>query len=141
MTQISVVIITRNEEHNIKACIRSARQLTDDVVVVDCGSDDRTVAMAKEEGARTCTTDWLGFGYSRNLGASEANHDWILALDADERITPQLALAIKNTAFDDKATVYKFNRRNCIGDKQVRFGTLGFERVRRIYHRHNAHGT
>ena len=91
MSLVSVVIITHNEENNIVDCIRSARLVTNDIVVVDCGSEDLTVIMAEKEGARTFVIDWQGFGFSRNFGAAQARHDWILALDADERISKELA--------------------------------------------------
>src|SRR5215204_1692236 len=99
MSLLSVVIITLNEENNIVDCIRSAKRVSDDVVVVDCGSDDLTVAMARREGARTFSIDWQGFGFSRNFGAAQAEHNWVLALDADERVSEELAQSIKNTEF------------------------------------------
>ena len=135
MNAVSVVIITRNEESNIVACIRSAQQLTDDIVVVDCGSDDGTVAMAKAEGARVFDVEWQGFGHSRNLGAERARHNWIFALDADERISPELAAAVHHLDLSTATRMFRFRRQNHIASEKIRFGTLGYEKVTRIYNR------
>ena len=135
MSSLSVVIITHNEENNIVDCIRSARLVTNDIVVVDCGSEDLTVIMAEKEGARTFVIDWQGFGFSRNFGAAQARHDWILALDADERISKELANSIKKTSFDKDNLLIKFARKNFIGRQPIHYGTLGFEKVKRIYNR------
>lgn len=135
MSLLSVVIITRNEENNIVECIHSAKQITSDIIVVDCGSNDRTVALAQQEGAHTFVIDWQGFGFSRNFGAARAKHDWVLALDADERISKELAAAIQKTKFGSQNLLFKFGRKNYIGSRPIRFGTPGFENVKRLYNR------
>ena len=135
MKAISVVIITRNEESNIVDCINSAKFLTDDVVIVDGGSNDNTVQLAKNAGANVFIIDWQGFGFSRNFGAAKAKYNWILALDADERMSPQLAIAIQQKNLSKEKIIFKFGRTNFLGKEKISFGTLGFERVTRIYHR------
>ena len=135
MSAVSVVIITKNEEENIVDCIRSAQLVSRDIIVVDCGSDDETVSLASANGARVFEIEWQGYGYSRNFGAARARHNWIFALDADERITPQMAAAIKGLSFDSKENVYRFKRVNYFGGNKISFGTLGYEKVSRIYHR------
>ena len=135
MNLLSVVIITRNEENNIAACISSARQVSNDIVVVDSGSDDDTVEIAREQGARVFSIEWQGYGYSRNYGASEARNNWILALDADERISAELAASINRLEFQSSFQVFKFRRINYLGNKPLNWGTLGFEKVTRIYNR------
>jgi glycosyltransferase involved in cell wall biosynthesis len=136
--RISVVIITKNEERNIVGCIQSAKLLTDDIIIVDSGSTDATVQLAKQQGAKLIVVDWKGYGTSKNKGASLAKNDWIFALDADERITPQLVRSIKNLNFDDHNFVYQFERANYLGNKKIKFGTDGFDKVIRIYHRRQA---
>jgi glycosyltransferase involved in cell wall biosynthesis len=138
MNPLSVVIITRNEEHNIADCIRSAQLISNDIIVVDSGSKDQTVSIALTLGASIIRTGWKGYGASRNLGAGKAKHNWILALDADERITENLAESIRQTRFDDKNCIYRFKRKNYLGKKKISFGTLGFETVKRIYNRNYA---
>jgi len=135
MSAVSVVIITKNEEENIVDCIRSAQLVSRDVIVVDCGSDDETVSLATANGARVFEIDWQGYGFSRNFGAARARHNWIFALDADERITPEMAAAIKGISLNAKDNVYRFKRINYFGGNKIRFGTLGYEKVSRIYHR------
>jgi len=137
MSSVSVVIITRNEENNIVACIQSARQLTSDIIVVDCGSEDQTVKLAEGAGATTYQIAWQGFGYSRNFGAEKARNNWIFALDADERISPQLAATVRALPLDQPNQVYRFRRNNHLNGKKIRFGTLGYEKVSRIYNRLN----
>lgn len=132
---LSVVIITLNEESNIVDCIRSAKLISNDIIVVDSGSDDRTIELAKNFGARVFSVEWESYGASKNFGAWQAIHNWIFALDADERITAALAKSINHLHFDKVNMVYKFRRENYLGHKQIRFGTLGFEAVKRIYNR------
>ncbi len=134
MHPVSVVIITLNEEKNIVPCIRSARQVSDDVIVVDSGSSDLTLDLARSEGARIYHLSWQGYGNARNYGAEKARNPWIFALDADERITPLLANSMNHLDFSNPNHLYKFRRINFIGNRKIRFGTLGFETVTRIYH-------
>jgi glycosyltransferase involved in cell wall biosynthesis len=137
MNRLTVVIITLNEAHNITDCISSAKLVSDDIVVVDCGSVDDTAARAELAGARVFNVEWQGYGYARNFGAGQAKYGWILALDADERMGLQLVASIKELN-PEAGRVYKFKRRNHVGKNRIRFGTLGFETVTRIYHRdHN----
>lgn len=135
MNSLSVVIITHNEEHNIVACIRSAKLITDDIIVVDAESNDQTIHLATVSGANVFSIDWKGYGASRNFGAQKAKNNWILALDADERISKELAASIKQLKLDDSNCIYRFRRKNYLGGKQIKFGTLGFETVKRIYNR------
>jgi glycosyltransferase involved in cell wall biosynthesis len=132
---ISVVIITKNEEQNIAACIRSARLLTSNVIVVDSGSEDYTIEIAEAEGATVLKTEWKGYGYSRNLGAAAAANDWIFALDADERITAELVASIKTLDPLNIRLIYGFRRDNFFFGERIRFGTLGFEKAYRLYNR------
>ena len=94
MPKVSVTIITLNEADHISAAIDSA-SWADEVVVVDSGSTDDTVAIARAKGARIDTRGWTGYVDQKNFAAGLAAHDWILSLDADERITPALAAEIR----------------------------------------------
>ncbi len=135
MNGLSVVIITRNEEQNIVDCIRSAKLVAQDIVIVDSGSTDSTVDLARAAGARVFEIAWEGYGYSRNYGAAKAKNSWILALDADERVSTSLALVISKLSLENEFEVFRFRRKNFLDNKEIRFGTLGYETVTRIYNR------
>jgi glycosyltransferase involved in cell wall biosynthesis len=90
VTPVSAVLITHNEERNLAAALQSVR-FCDEVVVVDSGSTDRTLEVAEEAGARVIrNAPWPGFVAQRNLAAGAARNDWILAVDADERVSAEL---------------------------------------------------
>src|SRR5260370_13912149 len=110
---IAVVIPTRNEAGQIGACIRHL-DWTDDIVVVDGGSTDDTVALARAAGARVITDGPRGIGEQRNAGIAVARHEWVFALDADERIGPELAHEMMALQADGRATheAYRVKRRN-----------------------------
>jgi (heptosyl)LPS beta-1,4-glucosyltransferase len=91
---LSVTIITLNEADHIAAAIDSA-SWADEIVVVDSGSTDDTPAIARRKGARVECRDWTGYVDQKNFAAGLARHDWIFSLDADERITPELAAEIR----------------------------------------------
>jgi len=89
MEKISVAIITRNEEGNIRDCLESVTW-ADDVVVVDNGSTDRTLEICREYGARVFSEEWKGYAGQKNSAIEKTRHEWVLSLDADERVTPEL---------------------------------------------------
>lgn len=95
MPGVTVTIITLDEAEHIAAAVDSA-SWADEVVVVDAGSSDDTVAIARAKGARTETRAWSGYVDQKEFAASLARHDWIFSLDADERITPPLAAEIRH---------------------------------------------
>lgn len=87
---LSAVLITLDEEANIADCLASIA-FADEVIVVDNGSTDRTVELAEAAGAKVVrTTDWPGFGPQKNRALAQASHDWVLSIDADERVTDEL---------------------------------------------------
>ena len=95
MPCLSVIVITRNEAANIRAALESVRW-ADELVVVDSGSTDDTVHIARELADRVVVHGWEGYGAQKNHAAELAAHDWILSLDADERVSPALAREIRS---------------------------------------------
>ena len=87
--ELSVIIITKNEELNIRACLESVAW-ADEIIVVDSGSQDDTVAICREFTSHVYVHDWPGFGAQKNLALNYASKNWVLSLDADERVTPEL---------------------------------------------------
>ena len=92
--ELSVVIITKDEAHNIADALESVRW-AEDLVVVDSGSTDQTVEIARRYTDRVSTHDWQGYGAQKNYATGLAAHDWVLSLDADERVTPELVSEIR----------------------------------------------
>jgi glycosyltransferase involved in cell wall biosynthesis len=90
---VSVTIITKNESSHIEACIASV-SWADEVLVVDSGSADDTVARAERAGARVVSREWPGYAAQKNWAAEHVTHDWVLSIDADERVTPELRAEI-----------------------------------------------
>lgn len=95
MDKLSVIIITKNEAANIRACIESVAW-ADEIVVVDSGSSDATAEICRELGAKVFVHNWPGFGIQKNRALSCAMHEWVFSIDADERVTPQLRAAIES---------------------------------------------
>lgn len=118
--RISVTIICLNEEANIRDCLESVRW-ADEIIVSDSGSTDRTREICAEYGAVVHADAWLGFGAQKNLCASRARGEWILNIDSDERVTPELRdeiLAVVAAA--SGANGYYMPRRNYFGSRRVR---------------------
>lgn len=112
---LSVCIITLNEEANIPRTLKSVRVIADEIIVVDSGSTDATVTLAKAHGARVFAEPWQGFARQKNSALAKATSDWILSLDADEEVSPELAANIKallNSPQPPQFAGYTMNRRN-----------------------------
>jgi glycosyltransferase involved in cell wall biosynthesis len=92
--KLSVTFITKNEASDVEAALQSAAW-ADELIVVDSGSTDGTPAIARRHASRVIQREWPGYGAQKNYAASIASHDWILSLDADERVTPELAREIQ----------------------------------------------
>ncbi len=92
---LSVVIITKNEEANLGRCLESVA-FADEIIVVDSQSTDRTLEIASAHNARICQTEWHGFGPAKRLGVGLATQEWVLSIDADEAVTPELAAEIRS---------------------------------------------
>ncbi|QNM96907.1 glycosyltransferase family 2 protein [Chitinimonas koreensis] len=112
MQKLSLVLITRNAAGQLAACLDSARGLADEIVLLDSGSDDGTLALAERYGARIASQPFLGFGPQKRAAVALAQYDWVLCLDADERLTPELAASIRAALADPQHAAYRFARRN-----------------------------
>lgn len=111
MPSISATIITHNEAANIARAIRSL-DFADEILVVDSGSTDDTVQIAAELGARTVSHPWEGYAAQKDFAVREAQHDWILSLDADEELSEEARAAIREWQQSTPAVgAYRFARR------------------------------
>lgn len=120
--KLSVIIITKNEAEMIEGCLQSVN-FADEIIVVDSGSTDQTVEISKQYTPNVYETDWPGFGIQKNRALSYAKGEWILSLDADERVSSKLAREIvraiqSNTyvAYDLKFSPYFMGRKIRFGD-------------------------
>jgi len=104
---LSVVVITRNEEANIRRCLTSV-SFADEIIVVDSGSTDKTTAIAKQCGANVYVNEWSGYGPQKNFGAAKTSGDWLLFIDADEEAPPALAESIGSVTDGTAETTYDF---------------------------------
>jgi len=121
---LACVVITKNEEANIRDCLESIRW-ADELIVVDAESRDRTAELARTSGAKVWVRPWPGFGLQKNFGMAQASSDWILILDADERVTEELRGEIKACldGWTSGAPVaYRIPRRNFFYGAWVRGG-------------------
>jgi glycosyltransferase involved in cell wall biosynthesis len=112
MPALSLVLITRNAASQLDACLASARELVDDMVVLDSGSEDGTQVIAERYGATFASQAFAGFGPQKQAAVALAKNDWVLCLDADERLTPELAASIRTAMVNPLHAAYRFNRRN-----------------------------
>ena len=108
--KLSVVIITYNEEINIRRCLESIQGIADEIIVVDSGSVDNTTDICRSMGATVIQQDFLGYIEQKNFATAKAKNDWVLSLDADEALTPELKATILSTFPDPQADGYTLNR-------------------------------
>lgn len=112
MNRLTATVITLNEEKNLPRALASVTGVADEIVVVDSGSTDRTCELSRAAGARVLERAWTDYSDQKNFAATQAAHDWILSLDADEELSPELAAEIaawKKSA--PGAVAYSFPRR------------------------------
>jgi glycosyltransferase involved in cell wall biosynthesis len=120
---LSVCIITLNEEANIARTLQSVREIADEIILVDSGSTDSTVSIAQSFGAKIFVEPWKGFARQKNSALEKASCDWVLSLDADEEVSPELAASIrafKNSGREPQFAGYKMNRRNLYFGRWIR---------------------
>jgi len=134
MATISVILITKNEEADLPACLESV-SFADEIIIVDNGSTDRTPEIAKEYNAQFFTEDWHGFGPQKNLSLRKASCDWVFSIDADEVVPDKLASELKMTIENPVYEGYDIPRVTTFCGKKVRFGDWGRDKVLRLFKR------
>ena len=135
---VSVTVITLNEAANIDACLASVAW-ADEILVVDSGSTDRTAELARARGARVVVREWPGYAAQKNFAAGAASHDWILSVDADERVTPELASEIRTLlAATPAAAGYRMPRVTWHLGRWIRTTDWYPDRQLRLYDRRRA---
>lgn len=135
---LSVAIITLNAAAQLEACLQSVR-FADEIVVVDSGSTDGTPALAERFGARIIQQDWLGFGPQKQFAVAAASHNWVLCLDADERVTPELQTSIENALQNPSTAAFRFPRCNRFLGRYLKHGEGYPDWSLRLFDRRQAH--
>lgn len=133
---ISGLVITLNEEKHIAECLRSLFEVCEEVVVIDSNSTDSTVAIAQQEGAKVYTQFFLGDGPQRSYGLQFCKNDWVLNLDADERLDDDLVLFLKQLELNNSHNeAYDFRRKNFLHGKWIQVAGCYPDHVRRLFNK------
>ena len=136
---ISVIIITKNEDHDIRDCLASVAW-ADEIILLDSGSTDKTLEIAKAFTSKVYTSsDWQGFGVQKNRALAYASCDWILSIDADERVSKELCDEIKKSVLlNENVTVYSMPRLSSYCGRFIRHSGWWPDYVPRLFKRGDA---
>lgn len=135
---LSVAIITLNEERNIARTLASV-QFADEIIVVDSGSTDRTIEIARDFNAVVISQPWRGFAAQKNFAIEKCSGSWVLSLDADEELTPELQTEIRALLRGNpNADAYMLRRRNLFLNRWIRYGGYYPDPKLRLFRRHAA---
>ncbi len=140
MPKISFTIITLNEEKNILRCLNSLKNLSDDVVIADSFSTDKTCELATKWGAKVFQQKFLGYGGQKNFAAEQCQHDWIFSIDADEELSEELRQTLQHFIQEEQSatTVFQINRRTNFRQQWIYHGGWYPDKLIRLYHRKHA---
>lgn len=133
--RISATIICLNEQENIVACIESLQKVADEIIVLDSGSTDNTVELAKGAGALVFHQDFLGHIRQKNAAVALAKYDYILSLDADEQLSDELINSINELKYNAHLQAFSMNRLNYFCGKWIRHTGWYPDRKIRLWHR------
>lgn len=139
MSTLSVTVITKNEQENIERCLQSV-QWADEIIVLDSGSTDDTVTIAKRFTPQVFVTDWPGYGQQKQRALGKAKCTWVLSLDADEWLSEKLQKEIQQV-LASKTDVNGFwvSRKSYFCGKLIRFGLWRHDKVLRLFQRETGH--
>ncbi len=129
---LSISIITFNEENRLPLVLDSIKDIASEIIVVDSNSTDKTIEIAESYGAKTYTQDWLGYAEQKNVALEKCTNDWVLCLDADEEISPELIESIKSAINDDNCYAYEINRRTHYLGKLLKYAWQPDKQLRLI---------
>ncbi len=138
MPILSVAIITHNEEHNLPRTLASV-DFAQEIIVVDSGSTDRTVEIAESYGAKVIHRKWAGFASQKNFAIAQCTGIWVLSLDADEELSPELRTQLRRLLpTNPPADAYYLKRRNLFLDRWIRHGGFYPDSKLRLFRRSTA---
>jgi glycosyltransferase involved in cell wall biosynthesis len=134
MQPLSVIVPCRNEQEVIEGCLASVR-FADEIMVVDSFSTDGTLAIARKYTDRILQHEYVNSAAQKNWAIPQARHEWVLIVDSDERVTPELASEIKTILAAPQCDGYWIRRRNFMLGKEIRHGTWSADKVLRLFRR------
>lgn len=137
MSSLSVIIITKNEAHNIEACLQSVAW-ADEIVVIDSGSQDDTVEICKKYTDKVFVRDWPGYGVQKQRALDMATKEWVLSIDADERVTPELKEEILKAIDSSHYDGYEIYFQSEYCGRMIRFGDWWNDRQAVLFRRTKA---
>jgi glycosyltransferase involved in cell wall biosynthesis len=123
MLPLSVVVITKNEAKQIEQLLLAVQVISNNIVIVDSGSTDGTLAICQKYNCEIILTDWQGFAINKNLGNAAAQYDWIWSLDADEIPNNELIATLKNIDLTDSKKVFQLPFTNYLGNVAIKHGS------------------
>ena len=135
VTRLSAFLIVKNEADDLPACLRSLKGLADEIVIVDSGSTDGTIAIARDEEAKTFFRSFDHFSAQKQYALDQCTGEWALSIDADERVTPALADAIRTALTNPTADGYELHRQMFFLGRRLRFGGVGIDWPLRLFRR------
>lgn len=139
MLSLSAILITKNEGHNLEDCLYSISDIADEIIIVDSNSEDGTLDIAKKYGALILTPeDWPGFGPQKNRALALASKEWVLSIDADERLTKELCNEIKMVLLKPEADCYLIPRSSWYCGRFMKHSGWNPDYVARLFKRGNA---
>lgn len=130
--QFSAVIITKNSGGTLKKCLESLQKVADEIIVVDSGSTDDTLVIAEKYNCKIIHTAWLGYGPTKNLGNDAAQSSYVLSLDSDEELSPELIIEL-NQLKNQLTGIYGFKRLNNYCGKWIRYGAWYPDKKTRLF--------
>jgi len=134
---LSVLIITKNEEKNIRACLESVKW-ANEIVIIDSYSQDATLTICKEYTDKIILQEWQGYSAQKNIGHAHCKNNWILSIDADERVSPTLHEEIEHVIKSNQFSAYRIFIRDYMFGKWIEYGSWPQQCHIRLYHKNAA---
>ncbi len=139
MQKFSIVIVVKNGADIIGRLLQSVKGLSDDIIVCDSGSMDDTIQIAKDAGAFVHSIPWEGYGKSKNVAIGFARYDWVLSLDADEKVDAELYSQLQQSDLTNDQVVYQVLWKNFFAGQWIRHSDWGSQWKKRLFNKHVVH--
>lgn len=132
---LSAVIITKNEESNIRRCLESIKNFVAEIIIVDSQSTDDTLKICEEYGCKIFQIEWEGFGLAKKFGVDNASNNWIFSIDSDEEVTHELQNEIDKIMQNPECNIYSIKRNSFFLGKQIKYCGWNNDYPKRLFNR------